>query len=43
MQNKKIWKEDFSASPYFIDEVTAGVTAILQQGMKAAVTALINQ
>lgn len=41
--NKKIWKEDFTVSPYFIEEVSAAVNSILSNGMKAAVTALINK
>ncbi|MBL7742013.1 MAG: tagaturonate reductase [Chitinophagaceae bacterium] len=43
VKNRKIWKEDFSASPYFIDEVAASAEAILNKGMKAAVTELISQ
>lgn len=42
VKNKKIWKEDFSASPYFIEEVTASSGAILKNGMKAALTTLLN-
>jgi len=42
VKNKKIWKEDFSVSPFFIDEVTASAGAILKNGMKAALTALLN-
>lgn len=41
--NKKIWKEDFTVSPYFTEEVSAAVNSILSNGMKAAVTALINK
>lgn len=41
--NKKIWKEDFTVSPYFIEEVSAAVNSILSNGMKAAVTALIKK
>ncbi len=43
VKNRKIWKEDFSASPYFIDEVAASAEVILKKGMKAAVTDLISQ
>jgi len=42
VKNKKIWKEDFSVSPYFIDEVAASASAILKHGMKAALTDLLN-
>jgi len=41
--NKKIWKEDFTVLPYFIEEVSAAVNSILSNGMKAAVTALIKK
>lgn len=41
VKNRKIWKEDFSLSPYFIDEVAAGATAILQKGMKNALSELL--
>jgi tagaturonate reductase len=41
--NKKIWKEDFTVSPYFIEEVSGAASSILNNGMKAAVTALINK
>ncbi|HRG24202.1 MAG TPA: tagaturonate reductase [Chitinophagaceae bacterium] len=42
VKNKKIWKEDFSVSPYFIDEVAASASAILKHGMKAALTDVLN-
>lgn len=42
VKNKKIWKEDFTVSPFFIDEVAASASAILNNGMKAALTELIN-
>jgi tagaturonate reductase len=42
VKNKKIWKEDFTVSPFFIDEVAASASAILNNGMKAALTDLIN-
>lgn len=42
VENKKIWKEDFTVSPFFIDEVAASASAILNNGMKAALTELIN-
>lgn len=41
VKNTKIWKEDFAASPYFIDEVAAGADAILKKGMKTALTELL--
>lgn len=37
VNNKNIWKEDFSQVPHFIDEVSAGVEAIFNKGMKAAI------
>jgi tagaturonate reductase len=43
VKNKKIWKEDFATVPFFIEEVAAGVEAILKKGMKAALTELINK
>ncbi|MBL7737842.1 MAG: tagaturonate reductase [Chitinophagaceae bacterium] len=42
VKNRKIWKEDFSASPYFIEEVAGSVETILNKGMKAAVMDLIS-
>lgn len=43
VNNKKIWKEDFAASPFFVDEVSASAEAILAGGMKSALAALINR
>jgi tagaturonate reductase len=43
VNNKKIWKEDFAASPFFVEEVAASAETILNSGMKAALTALINR
>ncbi|MGB3007998.1 MAG: tagaturonate reductase [Chitinophagaceae bacterium] len=43
VKNKKIWKEDFSASPFFIDEVSESADLILKKGMKAALAQLINE
>jgi tagaturonate reductase len=42
VKNKKIWKEDFSISPFFIDEVATSAGLILSRGMKAAVTDMIK-
>ncbi len=41
IKNKKIWKEDFAAIPFFIDEVTNNVELILSKGMKEAVSTII--
>jgi tagaturonate reductase len=37
VKNKKIWKEDFTAIPFFINEVSKDVELILNKGMKEAV------
>lgn len=42
VKNKKIWKEDFTVSPFFTEEAAASAAAILNNGMKAALTELIN-
>lgn len=41
VNNSQMWTVDFSAVPAFIDEVTAGVEAILNKGMQAAVESLL--
>ncbi len=41
VNNPQMWTVDFSAVPVFIDEVTTGVTAILNNGMQAAVESLL--
>ena len=41
IKNKKIWKEDLTAIPFFIDEVTSNVELILSKGMKEAVSTII--
>lgn len=43
VNNKKMWKEDFATSPFFVDTVSASIEVILNNGMKAAITALINR
>ena len=42
VKNKKIWQEDFSSLPFFIDEVTKNVELILSKGMKEALIAIIS-
>jgi len=42
VKNKKIWKEDFSSVPFFVDEVTKDVELILSKGMKDALKAVIS-
>lgn len=41
VKNKKIWKEDFTEIPFFIDEVTKDVELILNEGMKEAVSSIV--
>lgn len=41
VKNKKIWKEDFTEIPFFIDEVTKDIELILNKGMKEAVSVII--
>ncbi len=41
VNNKKIWKEDFTQVPQFIDEVSKDVDSILKKGMKAALKEII--
>ncbi|MBS1653671.1 MAG: altronate oxidoreductase, partial [Bacteroidetes bacterium] len=43
VKNKKIWKENFTTLPFFTEEVAASAQAILNKGMKAALTELINK
>jgi tagaturonate reductase len=43
VDNKKIWKEEFALSPFFVDEVSHSAAAILKKGMKTALTELINE
>jgi len=43
VNNMKIWKEDFAVSPFFVEEVAASANAILNNGMKAALTTLLNR
>lgn len=43
VNNKKIWKEDFAVSPFFVEEVAASANAILNNGMKAALATLLNR
>jgi tagaturonate reductase len=40
VSNKRIWKEDFTAVPFFVNDVTSYVALILDKGMKAAVATL---
>lgn len=42
VNNKEMWKENFSAVPQFIDEVSKDVELILNQGMQSALQSLIN-
>jgi tagaturonate reductase len=42
VKNKKMWKENFSSVPFFIDEVTKNIELILSAGMKEAVKAIIS-
>ena len=41
VKNKNIWKEDFAAIPFFIEEVTSDVSLILAKGMKEALNTLV--
>lgn len=41
VKNKKIWKEDFSALPHFVDSVAGSAQAIIDKGMRAAVNDLL--
>jgi len=41
VSNKRIWKEDFTAVPFFASEVTNYVKLILNNGMKAALATLL--
>jgi tagaturonate reductase len=41
VNNKDMWKENFSEIPFFVDEVTKDVSAILSKGMKVALKELI--
>lgn len=41
VSNKRIWKEDFTAVPFFASEVTNYVELILSNGMKAALATLL--
>ena len=41
VNNKQMWKENFAEVPFFIDEVTKSVEAILAKGMKDALEEII--
>jgi len=42
VNNKEMWKENFSEVPQFIDEVSKDAELILSEGMPAALQSLIN-
>ena len=42
VQDKKMWTEDFSILPRFIDEVSSYASLILEQGMSQALKQLLN-
>lgn len=42
VKHKTMWKENFAEVPFFIDEVTKRVEAILEKGMAAALKEILN-
>ncbi|MDU1904111.1 MAG: tagaturonate reductase [Dysgonomonas sp.] len=41
VNNKQMWKEDFTQVPQFVDEISKDVEAILNKGMKAALKEIL--